>query len=62
MNQDCSLEGLTTEQEFAYAIELIGRCTASLRCAVDVSGAELDVIALKYRAKDYIKAVEEMPG
>lgn len=54
-------EGLSTEQEFAIAIEVLGRCTSSLRCWVDISGAELDTILLKYRCKEYIKALEEYP-
>lgn len=55
-------EGLSPEQEFAIAIEVLGRCTSSLRCGVDISGAELDAILLKYRCKDYIKAIEDYPG
>lgn len=55
-------EGLSTEQEFAIAIEILGRCTGTLRCGCDISGAELDAILLKYRCKDYIKAIEDYPG
>lgn len=55
-------EGLSTEQEFAIAIEVLGRCTSSLRCGVDISGAELDTILLKYRCLDYVRALEEHPG
>lgn len=62
MSKSTIPEGLTTEQEFMLAIDLIGRCTSSLRCGVDISGAELDAILLKYRCKDYIKAIEEFPG
>lgn len=55
-------EGLSTEQEFAIAIEILGRCTSTLRCGIDISGAELDTVLLKYRCLDYVRALEEYPG
>lgn len=51
-------EGMSTEQEFKDAVELVMRCTATINCGCFISGNTMrDADNLYYFAKKYVEAV-----